>query len=168
MNNTDKRQMIEEIVALGKTKENSSTFMKAFKGAVTLKNIEKILEDKKRAYNVAFSNLFRRYGIKHPDLFGDLDKIWYIVLNVDDESKQAESVGGIAVAAAASMGGSGLALGASSVAAVAATSVAIVLGPLLAAAGVFRIVWVEYKVYKIWKQYKENTKLYADKFVNSL
>ena len=39
MNNTDKRQMIEEKIAHSKTKENSTTFMKAFKDAVTLKNI---------------------------------------------------------------------------------------------------------------------------------
>ncbi len=142
MNKTDKRQCIDEIEFLGKTKEHEKIFIKALKGAVTLKNVENILSEKRKVYNYAYTNIFRKYNVEHSDLYGELDKVWNICLNEKDKSNQEKLVAALAVAAAAAEG--------------------------VGAIAIIRIAWVEYKVNKIWKMYKNNTIIYAEKYMEKL
>lgn len=164
MNKTDKRQCIDEIEFLGKTKEHEKIFIKALKGAVTLKNVENILSEKRKVYNYAYTNIFRKYNVEHSDLYGELDKVWNICLNEKDKSNQEKLVAALAVAAAAAEG-AGVGVGAVGLA---GGAFAIIFAPIIGAIAIIRIAWVEYKVNKIWKMYKNNTIIYAEKYMEKL
>ena len=56
MNNTNKRQIIEEIYFLGRSKQHSSIFVLGLKGSFKINNLDKILNDKRRAYNYSYVN----------------------------------------------------------------------------------------------------------------
>jgi|APSaa5957512535_1039671.scaffolds.fasta_scaffold381528_1 hypothetical protein len=63
MNNLTKieqRQFVDEIFFLNKDNFFSGTFVDALKGGITFKNIEEILNDKRKAYDYALSNIFRK------------------------------------------------------------------------------------------------------------
>lgn len=186
MNKTDQRQCIDELIALGKTKQFSSIFVKALKGGMILTNIEKILEDKRRAYNWAFTNVLKKYGIRPEDLYGDLDKIWNICLNEKNKGIQEKYVTALAVASAtsaasAAASATGISFVASMISilgtdafmfAIVTTPLAVVLSATLAAgAGGFyavKVTRVVYRVHRIWKDYKNNSILYAKEYLSNI
>lgn len=99
MNKTEKRQCLDEIEFLGKSKQHSSTFVTALKGVYTftnVKGIEEMLGDKIKVYNYAYTNIFKKYNIDHFDLYGELDKVWSISINERKKSKQEELVSELA------------------------------------------------------------------------
>lgn len=191
MNKTDKRQFLDELSFWGESKENSSTFYKAIKGAITLKDIEDTLENKKKAYNYTYTNIYRKYGVQHDDLYGELDKIWNICLNEGDDSKREEHINNLAKVAAAGAAASaaaatgvaattaastcaifsGIGLGIGTTAsialgqAIAAISLGTVLGPGVLGAGLFHVFRRVLKVKKIWNSYKQYTRDYAANYV---
>jgi len=165
MNKTDKRQFIDEISFLGKQKQHSATFIKALKGGITFKDVEKILEDKRKVYNYALTNIYRKYSVVHDDLYGELDKIWSICLAEKSGSKQKKLVKSltgstIGVGAAAS-GAGGL------TAAVTGTTAAGVAGPLILGIPIYLLIKVQFKVKKIWKRYKKNAQIFSEKYIAS-
>ena len=76
LTSTDQRQFVDEINFLIKDKDFSGTFVDALKGNITFKNVDEILKDKRKLYNYAYANLFRKYGILLDDLYEKLDKLW--------------------------------------------------------------------------------------------
>ena len=168
MNKTDKRQLMDELISLGKSGQHSSTFIKAIKGAVTLKDVQKILDEKRRAYNYAYTNAFKKYNVIHNDLYGDLDKIWNICVEEKDSSKREKSALNIAKASAAV--GVGTSVGVAAPAAIAGGAIALAL-PFGVIAGPIAIIYlakVAYKVNKFWNAYKELTIAFAGTYLESI
>lgn len=173
MDNTDKRQFLDELGLLNKSKQYSSTFVKALKGSVILKKIEAILEDKRKVYNFAYVNLFKKYDVEHEDLYRDLDRIWTLCLNKktsieqkNDTTTLAAKAGGFVGGAAAAGAGIGIAtdIGAISLAA----ALGIGAGFFSVAAGPFVLLYLgilEYRVRKLWNSYKTNCYLFAEEYV---
>lgn len=73
---TDYKQFIDEIYFLNKDKDVSGTFVDALKGTLTIKDLDSILEAKRKVYNFALTNIFRKYNIVPDDLYSSLDRIW--------------------------------------------------------------------------------------------
>jgi hypothetical protein len=172
MNNTDKRQMTDELIALGKSGQHNSTFIKAVKGAFTFKDVQKILDEKRRAYNYAYTNVFKKYNVIHNDLYSDLDRIWNICVEEEDPSKRKNKMLGIVKSSTAGFG-TGASLGmAAPVAAAAGGAVALSLpltiGVLTAPIGIFLIAKVAYKVNKFWNAYKDLTLSFAESYISSI
>ncbi len=174
MNKTDKRQLLDEIEMLGKSEEHSGTFARALIGAITFTHAENTLSDKRKVYNYAYANIYRKYAVTHDDLYGDLDKVWNVSVNEKDKGKQAQFVTELAAAsAAASVAGAGA--GVAGLSAGAAAAVAASVGALAAAiAGgvgvlaLFLILRMQYKVRKLWKSYEQNTYIYAQRYIADL
>jgi hypothetical protein len=154
MNKTDKRQFLDEIIFLGKSKEHSSTFVKALKGSVTLKKVEKILEDKRKSYNYSLTNIFRKYHVEHDDLYGELDKIWNICLNEKDLVKQKQRVESLAKSpATVGLSAKGATVG--------------VIGPAIVGIPLYFLAKTQFKVKRFWNNYKNNTQIFSEKYVES-
>jgi len=160
MNETDKRQAIDEIYMLGKSKQNSSLFILGLKGALTLKNLEEILGDKRKTYNYSYVNVFKKYSIPHDDLYRDLDNVWNVCLKDQNSSSQEDIVRSIATGSAGGAAGS--------VAAIVAIPLVALFGPFVAGLSMFQIVRVQVRVRKIWKAYKRNCKVYAQEYLQKL
>lgn len=73
---TDYKQFVDEIYFLNKDKDFSGTFVDALKGTITIKDIDSILEEKRKGYNFALTNVFRKYNIVPDDLYDHLDRAW--------------------------------------------------------------------------------------------
>lgn len=77
LSKTEYRHFLDLLSFLGKKKEFSTTFVAGMKGAVTFKDIDKILETKRRGYNFEIVTAFSKYGIlPEDDIYQHLDDIW--------------------------------------------------------------------------------------------
>jgi len=167
MNKTDKKQFTDEVYLLGQAKEKkqSSLFVLALKGALSLKELEDILKNKRKIYNFGFVNAFKKYNVQNDDLYGDLDKVWNVSLSGKNSTAQEAAVKklalsstGAAVAATGSMAG-----------AIVAAPLALFLGPLIGGGIVgYKIIKVQFKVRELWKAYKRNCVVYAETYVSQL
>jgi len=73
-NQTQYRLILDELYLLqDQSHMNSKDFLKAH---VSWKKFEDKLESKKRAYNISFVNLFKKYGIRTDNLYNELDLLW--------------------------------------------------------------------------------------------
>jgi hypothetical protein len=164
MNRTEKRQFLDEIEFLGKSQEFTSAFKAGLKSMFTLKSspekFSATLEDKRKAYNYAYTNIFRKYRVDHDDLYGDLDKIWNECITEKNPSKQREFTETLAVISS-SRGGQ-----------VAAGAIAL-MSPIhtimekVGGAIVTELVVLN-RVRKFWKSYKNAVRVFAEKYVESL
>lgn len=161
MNKTDKRQFLDEIEMMGKTKQHSSTFIQALKESFIAKSLENMLYEKRKVYNFAYVNLYRKYGIKHDDLIGELDKIWKVCLKERKKSSQEELV-----KALATMFASGARVDST------AWDPYPKSGEFATFIDVLAHRWpptqAQYTVSRLWKSYKRNAWIYAEKYVDSL
>lgn len=76
MTKTEYRQFIDEVYFLGKQKEYSGRLNKFILSLNIFKSPKKILLNKRKAYDFALANLFRKYGLNNDNLYDELDKIW--------------------------------------------------------------------------------------------
>ncbi|MDP8268539.1 MAG: hypothetical protein P9L97_07420 [Candidatus Tenebribacter davisii] len=170
MNKDEKRQIVDEIYFLGKSKQHRSTFIKAMKGAILLSKLEKILMDKRKAYNYQYTNIFKKYSVKHDDLYGELDKIWTDSLLKEVPTKQKAEV--VEVATALGSATALASLGSATTAAFTSAFFSITLtglfGPVMSGFLLFRLVRVQVKVWRLWKNYKENCRKFAEDYVEKL
>jgi|WetSurMetagenome_2_1015567.scaffolds.fasta_scaffold1151754_2 hypothetical protein len=74
---TDYKQFVDEIFFLNRDKDFAGTFIDTLKGTVTIKDVDSILEEKRKGYNFALTNLFRKYNIVPDDLYSSLDRVWH-------------------------------------------------------------------------------------------
>ena len=129
-----------------------------------LKKLESILEDKRIAYNSAYVNLFKTFHVNHDDLYGDLDKIWCDCIIEETPKSQKSKVVDTANITASMASGT----------AVSMTSLffSLTLAGILAPIGpgylIFQIVKVQIKVKRLWKNYKENCRKFAEEYVEKL
>ena len=163
MNNTDKRQMIDEVYFLGKSKQHSSTFIITLKGSLRFEDIEKILKDKRSAYNYQLVNIFKKYKVKHDDLYSDLDLVWNVCMNTKDSAEQLAALRRLAIASATGVRAAspGLVLAAVFM----ANPIAVFLG--MAFGGPSMLI-VQYKVRRLWKAYRRNCKLFTEQYLMAL
>lgn len=75
MTKNEYRQFETEVEFVGKDKNFVGIFNKLPKG-FSFKSSDKILKDKKKAYDFMISKLFDKYGIQNKNLFDELDTIW--------------------------------------------------------------------------------------------
>lgn len=86
MNKTEYNQFIIELEFIGKDKNYVGILNKVGK-AFSFKEADKILKDKRNAYNFQVSKLFDQYGIENEELFDSFNKIWNEVYTKDDKKK---------------------------------------------------------------------------------
>jgi hypothetical protein len=72
----EQRQFIDEIFFVNKDRDFSGTFVDALKGAITFKKIDEILNNKVRAFNYVYAEIFKDYGILPNNLYDTLDKLY--------------------------------------------------------------------------------------------
>ncbi|MGM0411419.1 MAG: hypothetical protein ACQEQF_11755 [Bacillota bacterium] len=79
----DLRQFLNEIYFLGQEKEFSSSFIEGLKaevkGKFTFNNtkvVKETLKNKRKSYNYAYVNIFKKYNVPHKDIYEKLDSIW--------------------------------------------------------------------------------------------
>jgi len=158
VNRTDKRQFIDEIHFLGKSKSNSSTFVTALKASFSPEDIEKALDDKRKKYNYTYANIFKKYNIVHDDLYEHLDKAWYACLNVKNDDERARTISLLANRAD----------GAGTTAAFAVASISLLLPTSGGLFAIYCLAKMQYKIAKLWRNYKDACKVYAEEYVGSL
>lgn len=110
MTKTEYNQFIIELEFIGKDKNYVGIFNKVGK-ALSFKESDKILKDKRNAYNFQISKLFDQYGIENEELFDSFNKIWKELYPKDDKKKFKLSnmiVGGPMLFPAGIVGGVGV------------------------------------------------------------
>jgi hypothetical protein len=76
MTSTDRNQMMTEIFFLGQKGQFAVSFADYLKGAFTYQDVHQRLEKKRKAYNFAFVNVMKKYGLCPDDLDSRLDRLW--------------------------------------------------------------------------------------------
>ncbi|CBH21394.1 protein of unknown function [Acetoanaerobium sticklandii] len=124
MTKNEYRQFITEIEFVGKDKKFSGIIDKIGK-SMSFKSANKILGDKKKAYDFMIINLFSKYRIDKPDLCDDLDKIWKQVY-CEDNKKNSKKNSGLktGMRLATLLGPAGMAFGAVTGLAISSTEIA--------------------------------------------
>ena len=69
-------QFYDELYFLNQEKEFRGTFLDGLKGQFKFQDVVELLENKRKAYNFAYTNIYRSYGIASDDLYVELDCIW--------------------------------------------------------------------------------------------
>ena len=110
-------------------------------------------------------NIFKKYNVPHDDLYGDLDKVWNVCVNKDEKVEQTSAV---ATLAAASAAGSGVSVSGGVAATFIATPLQVVFAPFLTGLVFYNILRVQFKVRKLWNNYKKNCTVYAENYVAKL
>ncbi len=76
LNKTNVRKLSDQIIMLGQDPDFNDSFFKAVRFGLGYKSLQDALDKKRKAYNLAMVNLLDEYGINHPDIYGELDRIW--------------------------------------------------------------------------------------------
>ncbi|MBU3100682.1 MULTISPECIES: hypothetical protein [Clostridium] len=81
MGNKELRQFMIELEFIGKNKSYIGIANKIAK-SFSFKNVDDLLQDKKKAYDFQVSKLFDMYGVENDSLFDEFDVIWVESLEV--------------------------------------------------------------------------------------
>ncbi len=72
----DYRGFINDLSLLNKQKKFSRTFFSALKVSFMFKNIDEVLESKRKAFNFTLANIFKKWNLYHEELYSELNRIW--------------------------------------------------------------------------------------------
>lgn len=147
---TDQRQFVDEVYFLNLDKDFKGTFVDTLKGSLTFKDVERILEKKRKAYNHALTNLYRKYGILPDDFYSQLDELWDSVPLSDIMTKHLKKL--LPAGGVGKLAGSALLL---------AVPIA---GLLLEASTVVAVGIVQYGVRTKWEGYKTKALKFSDDY----
>ncbi len=174
---TDCRQFLDALELLSCQKEFRGTFRYAIKGTVTLQTIDSLMDKRLKAYNFAYTELFKRYGILHDELYSRLDKLWEesLVEVVLPKLFRTNVLGGAGLSAA---GASAVARGTSptfkfafSAATKGGRPLVGILGPIFTivtvAISASQLAIMQYRLYSTWRKYKTKTYAFAAEYAKS-
>ncbi len=72
----DYRKFINDLSLLHNQKKFSRTFFNALKVSFVFKNVDEVLESKRKAFNFNLANIFKKWNLYHEELYSELNRIW--------------------------------------------------------------------------------------------